>query len=365
MLIFQGQLLIIACHFMTKIKASIIGGSGYAGGELIRLLLFHPKVEIQQVTSRRYLNEPIGLVHPNLRGLSQLTFTSIDKLQPADVIFIALPNGNSMAIFSKVKPLARKIIDLGADFRLNQANLWQTWYRQEHQRPDLLTKFVYGLPEVNRQAIRQADWLACGGCEAMVSILTLYPVIKQGLIETDDIIIDAKMSSSQVGSQPSWSSHHPERSGVVRSYKPTGHRHTAEIEEQLSVFSHRQVKVSVSATSLDMVRGILVTIHTKPKRTLTDKDVWQAYRQVYSKEPFIRIIKQSRGLYRYPEPKILQGSNYCDIGFELDKHNNRLVLIGAIDNLMKGTAGTAVQSLNIMFGFDETLGLKFPGLHPV
>jgi len=172
------------------------------------------------------------------------------------------------------------------------------------------------------------------------------------------------MSSSQAGLKASLSSHHPERSGVVRSYMPTGHRHTAEICQELEVYGNK-LDVAISATAIDMVRGLLVTIHTIPRNNITEKDIWKAYREEYKNEPFIRIVKESQGLYRYPEPKILQGTNYCDIGFEMDTVSRRLVVIGAIDNLVKGTAGQAVQAMNIMYGFPETTGLGFPGLHPI
>jgi len=350
---------------MSKIKAAIIGGSGYAGGELLRLLLFHPQVKVVQVTSQRFTGQPVGLVHPNLRQVTDLIFSRLEELETVDVIFSALPNGKSMEFMPDLIKKADKVIDLGADFRLDSADDWRLWYATSHQQPGLLKRFVYGLPEINRATIKQADLVACGGCSASVAILTLYPALQAGLIKPDEVVIDAKMSSSQAGNKVSLASHHPERAGVVRSYKPAGHRHTAEVQAQLSRLVNRPVKVALSATSLDMVRGILVTIHTKLVQPISLADVWRAYRRVYQDEPFIRLVRQSRGIYRYPEPKILSGTNWCDIGFELDEANNRLVLIGAIDNLMKGTAGSAVQCFNLMFGFDERLGLSFPGLHPI
>ncbi len=341
------------------IKVSIVGGSGYAGGELLRILLQHPKVHINQVTSRQFAGQPVSLVHPNLRKSTDICFISLDQLRKCDVLIIALPNGVSMGLMNRFKNLAGKIIDLGADFRLHNQVNFTRWYHTVHAYPELLSDFVYGISEVHREEIRKAKYVSCAGCEATVSILSLYPLVKNELIE-NEVIIDAKMSSSQAGMRASLSSHHPERSGVVRSYMPTGHRHTAEIEQELS-----GLKVGISATAIDMVRGLLVTIHAKPKKNVSEKDIWNAYRYVYGNEPFIRIVKEKSGLYRYPEPKILQGTNYCDIGFELDQHTNRLVIIGAIDNLVKGTAGQAVQAMNIMFGIPEALGLTFTGLHPI
>lgn len=344
------------------IKASILGGSGYAGGELIRILLQHPEVELGEVTSRKFAGRPVSAAHPNLRKATQLIFIHPDNLSTCDVLFVALPNGESMHLMPELVKKADRIIDLGADFRLHKSEVFQDWYHSPHASPDLLNKFTYGIAELHRKEIKKTKYVACGGCEATVSILALYPLIQANLIDSN-IIIDAKMSSSQGGMSHSLASHHPERAGSVRSYMPTGHRHTAEIVQELA--DKRTLDVAISATALDMVRGLLVTIHTIPQKNITEKNIWKAYRQQYGDEPFIRIVKEQQGIYRFPEPKILQGSNYCDIGFELDKRSNRLVVIAAIDNLVKGTAGQAVQAMNLMCGFEETLGLLFPGLHPI
>ena len=345
------------------INISIFGGSGYAGGELLRILTGHPKVKIQQVTSRQFADQPVSLVNPNLRKKTDLIFSHPDQLKKCDLLFVALPNGESMRYMNKFKTLAKKIIDLGADYRLREQTTFENWYKQKHLNPEMLKKFVYGVIELHRQEIKKSSYVAGPGCEATVSILALYPLVKHNLIE-GKIIIDAKMSSSQAGLKPSLSSHHPERSGVVRSYMPSGHRHTAEIIQELSPFADK-LDVAISATAIDMVRGLLVTIHTIPKSGVTEKEVWKAYRTEYASEPFIRIVKERQGLYRFPEPKILQGTNFCDIGFEMDTVSKRLVVIGAIDNLVKGTAGQAVQAMNVMYNFPEILGLEFPGLHPI
>ncbi len=346
------------------IKVSIVGGSGYAGGELLRILLNYPKVKIGQITSNRFANESVTITHPNLRGLTDLRYSDLNKLSKCDLIFVSLPNGISMNYMSHFAKIADKIIDLGADFRLRKLNSWLRWYKIEHKQPKFLEKFVYGLPELHRNEIKKANLVAGPGCEAAVSILSLWPLIKNKVIDEKRIIIDAKMGSSQAGNKGTDSSHHPERSGVVRSYQPTNHRHTAEIEQELGYMGQIPI-VSVSATAIDMVRGLLVTIHTYIKDDLTDKDIWKVYRKEYGSEPFIRIVKQKTGLYRYPEPKILQGTNFCDIGFEIEQNTGRLVIIGAIDNLVKGTAGNAVQCMNLTLGFPEKLGLEFPGLHPI
>ncbi|HRD01369.1 MAG TPA: N-acetyl-gamma-glutamyl-phosphate reductase [Candidatus Saccharicenans sp.] len=346
------------------LEVTIVGGSGYVGGELLRLLLRHPQVRINQVTSRKFAHLEVSLLHPNLRGITDLKFLSPDEVKPCDLIFLALPNGESMPGMEKWLGLSEKIIDLGADFRLKDAAEWQLWYGTEHTRPDLLPTFVYGLPEIYRQEIKSARYVAGPGCEAAVSILCLYPFIKNNIIKNHPIIIDAKMSSSQAGSKASWASHHPERAGAIRSYKPTNHRHQAEIEQALRPFSG-DIAVGISATAVEMVRGILVTIHTFLDKEISEKEIRGILKKEYGNEPFVRIIKMNRGLYRYPEPKILQGTNFCDLGFELESRTSRLVIIGAIDNLVKGAAGNAVQCLNLMSGFPEETSLEFTGLHPV
>ena len=261
--------------------------------------------------------------------------------------------------------LAGEVIDLGADFRLKDPLAWKAWYGTDHTAPGLIPDFAPGIPELYADRIRGARLVAGPGCEAIVSTLCLLPFVRRGMIRAGDIIIDAKMGSSQAGGTPSAASHHPERAGALRSYKPTGHRHAAEIEQALSEFDPG-ISVGISATAVEMVRGILVTIHARvADPALTERDIWTALREEYAGRPFVRIVKQARGLYRYPEPKILQGTNFCEIGFEKEARGDRLVILGAIDNLVKGTSGNAVQCMNLMHGWPETTGLEFPGLHPV
>jgi N-acetyl-gamma-glutamyl-phosphate/LysW-gamma-L-alpha-aminoadipyl-6-phosphate reductase len=347
-----------------QINVSIIGGSGYAGGELLRILLQHPRVKVQQITSNRCAGSPVSLTHPNLRSLTSLLFCKTEEVKSCELLFLALPNGESMHSMAAWTGKAEKIIDLGADFRLKSPEKWKYWYGEDHAQPDLMSQFVYGIPELYREQIREARFVAGPGCEAIVSILALYPLVKHGLINKDLIIIDAKMGSSQAGNKASSASHHPERAGAVRSYKPTGHRHAAEIEQVLGDFC-QGIVVNISATAVEMIRGVLVTIHTfLTNPDIEEKDIWKIFRSEFEQKPFLRIIKQSQGLYRFPEPKILEGTNFCEIGFAKEARGNRLVVIAALDNLVKGTAGNAVQCMNLMYGFPETTGLEFPGLHP-
>jgi len=344
----------------NKLKVSIVGGSGYAGGELLRILLNHPKVSIQQVTSQRFVDQHVGVAHPNLRKQTGLLFCSLRELEECDFLFVGLPNKKSAEKMSQFMKIAPKIIDLGCDFRLKKPSDYGKWYQWEHPESNLLKKFVYGMAELHREELKKADFVACGGCEATCSILALYPLAKNSLIKDNQVIIDAKLGSSAAGNRPTLASHHPERSGCIRSYKPTGHRHTAEVVQELKID-----RVYISATAVEMVRGVLITAQVFLSQNIQEKDIWQIYRQEYSQEPFIRIPKTKTGVFRYPEPKILAGTNFCDIGFEKDHSSNRLVVIAAIDNLTKGTAGQAVQAMNIMMGWEETLGLKFSGLHPI
>jgi N-acetyl-gamma-glutamyl-phosphate/LysW-gamma-L-alpha-aminoadipyl-6-phosphate reductase len=339
-------------------KVSIVGASGYGGGELLRLLLQHPHVEIHQCTSERFAGKPVTRLHPNLRKRTSLKFCSIQELAKIDLLFTALPHTRCMQKFEKLCSLADQIIDLSADFRLKDAGAYRKWYGIEHTQSDGLAEFVYGNVELHREEMKTARYISGAGCNATATILPLWPLFKQGVVDTSKpVVAEAKCGSSEGGNSASEASHHPERSGCVRSYKPTGHRHIAEMEQELGHPVH------FSATSIEMVRGILVTSHLFITEGTTEKDIWQIYRQVYGQEPFIRIVKEKQGIYRFPEPKILVGTNYCDIGFELD--GSRLVVVSAIDNLMKGAAGQAVHAMNVMCGFEETAGLDFAGLHPI
>lgn len=348
---------------VDKIKVSIAGGSGYAGGELLRLLLSHPRAEIAQVSSESQTGKFVFKAHPNLRKRAQLQFSSLKELRPCDVLFLCLPHGQAMERIAEFKKIAPRIVDLSADFRLNRESEYREWYHKPHACPELLRDFVYGIPELHREEMKGARFVSSAGCNATVTILGLYPFFKRRLLETDKTVVEVKVGSSEGGNSPGPSSHHPERSGAVRSFMPTGHRHCAEIIQELG--SGEPIQVHFSVTSIEMVRGALATCHLFLKEKLEEKDIWKLYREAYGKEPFIRIVKESDGIHRYPEPKLLAGTNYCDIGFVKDEKSNRVVVISAIDNLVKGAAGQAVQAFNIMHGFDETEGLEFPGLHPI
>jgi N-acetyl-gamma-glutamyl-phosphate/LysW-gamma-L-alpha-aminoadipyl-6-phosphate reductase len=224
-----------------------------------------------------------------------------------------------------------------------------------------LGRFVYGLPERYRAELAGARYISGVGCNATVTNLALAPLASAGLLAGASVVADVKVGSSEGGARPSEGSHHPERSGAVRSFKPTGHRHQAEVRQALG----HDFDLYMSVTSIELIRGALVTAHCLLPTPVTEKELWKIYRQAYKNEPFIRLVKQKTGIFRYPDPKLLPGTNFCDVGFEVEEGTNRVVIIAALDNLMKGAAGSAVQSMNVMLGWPETTALEFPGLHPV
>ncbi|MDQ3250359.1 MAG: N-acetyl-gamma-glutamyl-phosphate reductase [Chloroflexota bacterium] len=348
-----------------KIKVSIVGASGYVGGELLRLLLDHPHTDLTQVTSERNASAYVHFTHPNLRGRTKLQFVSATALESCDLLFLCLPHGGAMERIEHFAALAPRLIDLSADFRLRNPDDYPKWYGKPHANPLWLEKFVYGLPELHRAELAKACYVSGVGCNATATTLAIWPLFLANLVEAErGIICEVKVGSSEGGNASSEATHHPERAGVMRSFAPTGHRHTAEILQAIRR-SGIETQVHLSATAVDNVRGVLATAHLFAKPGVTEKDLWRAYRQTYRDEPFIRIVKEGVGLYRYPEPKILAGSNYADVGFELDNRTGRIVALCAIDNLMKGAAGTAVQCMNLMLGWEETVGLSFSGLHPI
>ncbi|NPV87388.1 MAG: N-acetyl-gamma-glutamyl-phosphate reductase [Anaerolineae bacterium] len=342
-------------------RVSIVGASGYAGGELLRLLLEHPHVEVAQATSESHLGEYVYQQHPNLRKRTQMKFTSRTQLEACDVLFLALPHGESQKHIDHYASLAPRLIDLAGDFRLRDAALYQQYYGEPHAAPHWLEKFVYGLPELHRAEMRTANYISGVGCNATASILALLPLVKNDLLDRSRaVIVDIKVGSSEGGASPNPGSHHPERSGVIRTFSAYGHRHTAEVIQELGLED-----VHLTMTSVDVVRGALAAAHVFVKAGVSEKDLWRAYRAWAEEEPFVRLVKDKRGIYRVPEAKILAGSNYVDVGFDLDPASGRVVSLAAIDNLMKGAAGSAVQCMNVMCGWEESAGLTFGGLHPI
>jgi N-acetyl-gamma-glutamyl-phosphate/LysW-gamma-L-alpha-aminoadipyl-6-phosphate reductase len=340
-------------------KAAIVGGSGFVGGELLRLLLRHPGVEVVQVTSDSMAGKAVTRAHPNLRKATTLVFEPHAALGRADVTFLATPHGQSMERVPALLEAGGLVVDLSADYRLRDPSLYPVYYGRPHPHPELLARSVYGLPEIHREALRTAPIVAVPGCIATAAILALRPLVAAGLVGAGPTVVDAKSGSSASGRDAGPAGLHAERSGVMRAYAPTGHRHTAEIEQEAGG------RIALSCHAVEAVRGVLATVHAPAARPVEEKELWRAYRAAYGTEPFVRIVHESDGAFREPEPKLLRGTNFCDVGFAVDRHAGRLVALGALDNLMKGAAGAAVQCFNVRAGLPETTALDFLGLHPV
>ena len=346
---------------VKKIKVGIVGGSGYTGGELLRILYGHPFVEIVGVTSRKYLGKPISRTHPNLRKISKLKFISIESMPDVDVLFLGLPHHAVMDYIDDFINKTDLLIDLSSDFRLSNPDDYVKYYGHEHSRPELLEQFSYGMPELHRDKIINSKFIAVPGCTATAAILPLKPIVEN--LNPKIIVVDSKVGSSAAGAAYSLSTHHPERSNVVRSFKPSMHRHLAEMNQELN--KDGSISLNFSPHAVEMIRGIQSTIHIFLDEDYTSKDIWQIYLQAYKEEPFIRLVREKAGIYRYPEPKLVLGTNICEIGFEKDESTGRLIAMSAIDNLMIGAAGQGVQSMNIALGFEETTGINSIGFHPV
>jgi N-acetyl-gamma-glutamyl-phosphate/LysW-gamma-L-alpha-aminoadipyl-6-phosphate reductase len=347
-------------------KITIVGGSGFVGGELVRLLLRHPEAEIGLVTSNRYAGEFLYTIHSNLRGHTSTTFSPYNEeriVEESEIVFMATPHGVSKDVVPRFIEAGLKIVDLSADFRLRDPVAYPKWYGWEHPHPELLDKAIFGLPEIHRAEIKGSQLIACSGCMAGASILVLAPIVRAGMVDPAKIVVDAKIGSSGGGSTPTPANHHSERFGSLRPYQVTGHRHIAEIEQEVEVASGTPISIGFTPHSMNISRGILITAHLWLNQAVRDRDIWKAYRGMYNDELFIRFVKSKKGLNQLPDPKNVLGTNFCDIGFMIDDHVDRLVAFSSIDNIVKGAAGQAIQCFNVQNGFDEKTGLDLIGFH--
>jgi N-acetyl-gamma-glutamyl-phosphate/LysW-gamma-L-alpha-aminoadipyl-6-phosphate reductase len=327
----------------------------------------HPNIQVKVATSQQHSGEYVFKVHQNLKGFTDLAFakdTPEEAASKVDIIFMAVPHGSSIEHVPKISEMGVRIIDMSADFRFKNPADYPVWYGWEHPAPDLLSKFVYGMPELHREELKSAHFVSVPGCIASSSIYSIAPLAKAGLIN-GVAVVDAKIGSSGSGNKPSIATHFSERYNSVRIYSPSGHRHIGEIEQELSIVSGVKTTVTMSAHSVNMVRGILTTSSVFVDRELKMSDLWNAYRAMYGKEPFVRFMMDPNGLYKYPDPKLVVGSNFVDLGFVIDQHVRRVIALGSIDNLIKGAAGNAIQSMNVMEGFDEREGLMMPPMRLV
>ena len=345
------------------IKAGIIGATGYAGGELVRILSGHPDVEIVWYGSRSYIDQKYADVYRNMFRIVDAACMddNMEELaEEADVIFTATPQGFCASVISEEILSKTKIVDLSADFRIKDVKTYEKWYGIEHKSPQFIEEAVYGLCEVNREDVKSARLVANPGCYTTCSILTAYPLSKEGLIDMNTLIVDAKSGTSGAGRGAKVPNLFCEVNENMKAYGVTTHRHTPEIEEQLSYASGEPVMINFTPHLVPMNRGILATEYASLKEKVTAEEVMAIYQKYYGNEYFIRLL----GAGACPETKWVEGSNFVDIGFQIDERTNRIVMMGAIDNLVKGAAGQAVQNMNLAFGLTEDEGLKLVPLFP-
>jgi N-acetyl-gamma-glutamyl-phosphate reductase len=346
-----------------KLKIAIVGSSGYTGGELFRLLLHHPRVTVTAVTSEKSAGKPIADIFPQLLGLTDLVCEALDPeavAKKADFMFLALPHVTAQEAGSRFNKLGKKVVDLSADYRLSDPALYEKWYEHCHQYPDLLKSAIYGLPELHREKIRKASLIANPGCYPTGAILGLAPLLGKKMLDTTSIVIDSKSGVSGAGRSPSLAHHYPEVNEAFMAYKIGTHRHTPEIEQELSLIAGEQVTVSFTPHLVPMNRGILTTTYGRLASGADTGQLHALYREVYRNEPFVRVLAAGQ----FPNTRNVRGSNFCDIGVYADPRTGRAVVVTAIDNLVKGASGQAIQNMNLMMGFDETQGLKFAGMFP-
>lgn len=345
------------------LRVGVIGASGYTGSELIRFLLTHPnKVELTCITSESYAGQPISKLHPNLKGLFDMKFENLDMekvSQKTDIVFLGLPHKQSMAYVPKFLDLGLRVIDFSADYRLKSVESYQKWY-QEHTSPHLLKDAVYGLPELHRDEIRKANLVANPGCYPTGAILAILPALKSGFVEAENIIIDAKSGISGAGKTPSEATHFPNRYDNFAPYNMGTHRHTPEINQELSLAIGKEINVCFVPHYVPMTRGILTTAYLKLLKSVSTKELLDYYSCFYNNEPFVRLLDEGE----LPQTQAVRGSNYIDIGMKALPDLNMVIVVSAIDNLTKGASSQALQNMNIMVGFEETAGLLYPGMMP-
>ena len=351
------------CEVESMIKAGIIGATGYAGAELVRLLLGHKEVEIKWYGSRSYVDQAYASVYQNMFQLVDekcLDDNMEAMADQVDVIFTATPQGLCASLVNENILNKVKIIDLSADFRIKDVNVYEKWYGIEHKAPQYIEEAVYGLCEVNREKIKQARIIANPGCYPTCSFLSIYPCVKEGLIDPNTIIIDAKSGTSGAGRGAKVDNLFCEVNENIKAYGVAGHRHTPEIEEQLSYAVGEPVLINFTPHLVPMQRGILVTAYASLKKDVTYEEVKAVYDKYYDKEYFVRVLNKDV----CPQTRWVEGSNFVDVYFKIDLRTKRIIMMGAMDNLVKGAAGQAVQNMNLLFGLDEKTGLQMAPLFP-
>jgi N-acetyl-gamma-glutamyl-phosphate reductase common form len=339
----------------NKIRVGIFGGSGYGGSELLRILLFHPNVELAFVTANEQAGKPIGEVHRNLNGLTQLNFIAApENVDGVDCVFLALPHGQAMEIVPRL-PEDVKAIDLSGDFRLRDQSVFEKHYKQPHTAMTSQAEFVYGLTETNRDAVRNARLIANPGCFATATLLALAPLVANRLL-SGRVVVDAKTGSSGSGAKAAANTHHPQRMNSFYAYKPFTHQHVPEIEQELEHIGDWTSELIFMTHSLPVSRGIFASIYAEANREIKEDELRIIYADYYRESFFVRLVSGS------PDINWVKTTNFCDLGFAA--RGRQIVVFSAIDNLVKGAAGQAVQNMNLMFGLEETTGLKLVGTNP-
>jgi N-acetyl-gamma-glutamyl-phosphate reductase len=344
------------------LRIAVLGGSGYTGLELLRILSHHPEARVVAVTSRQHQGVSVGEVFPSLHAFPGLVFTTpdVDALcKSADWVFTAVPHQAAMSVVPRFLEAGLRVIDLSADFRLRDSKTYESWY-QTHSAPELLAQAVYGLSEIYREEIASAKLVANPGCYPTSALLPLIPLLRSGMVRADGIIVDSKSGVSGAGRNPSIVTLYAEANEALRAYKIGDHRHTPEIEQELSAAAGQAVVVNFTPHLIPMTRGILTTIYAHMADMVPTGKVLDALREFYVGSPFVRILGEGK----FPDVSFVRGSNFCDIGARVDRRTNRVVLVSAIDNLVKGASGQAVQNLNIMAGLDQSVGLEITPLYP-
>lgn len=351
----------------VNVRVGIVGGTGYTGGELLRIFYQHRGVRVTYVASRSQVGQKVDDAHPALAGCYDLQFEPIDAdrlAQACDVVFLAVPHGASMQLAAQLLERGVRVVDLGADFRLASPEAYEYWYGAPHTEPQLLKEAVYGLPEIYREEVRTARLVANPGCFPTSVLLGIAPLVHLGIVDTKEVTVAAMTGVSGGGGTPTPLFHFPERTENVQAYGVPGHRHTAEMEEGIThLLASRgggEVAVSFVPHLVPMSRGILATLNLRLTQQMATKDVLSVMRSFYRAEPFVRVLSENV----MPTTKNVQGSNYCHLTARVDERTGRIIVLSAIDNLVKGAAGQAIQNMNIMCGLDEKEGLTAPGLYP-
>ena len=344
------------------IKVSVLGATGYAGVELVRLLSSHKDVEITNLVSKSFAGKKLSEIYPNFSGVLDIELTDLDVekvVKESDVVFTALPHGASKEVIPELFKSQVKVIDLSGDFRYDDIEVYEKWYGEPHSSPEILKESVYGLCELHREKIKNASLIGNPGCYTTCSILGAVPLLKNNIVDEDSIIIDAKSGVTGAGRTTALDYSFCECTENMKAYKIATHRHTSEIEQELSKFASKNIMVSFTPHLVPLKRGILATIYANLTKDVTDEEIYNMYKEFYKGEQFVRVYEPGK----LPETNHVAGSNFIDIGFKVDKRLKRVIITSAIDNIVKGAAGQAVQNMNIMFGFSENEGLSNPGFY--